>query len=156
MKNQPKKKYGINLKINYKPDAQSKLMNFNYSRNIRQFRDVVNASIDSAVPLIRPSLIETDIKVDISMKDLPDEIIHDNIEEKTKEKTKDFKIEFTKKDIINIGDNPKEADGMIIELANTGLGPRRIANILNEKGINLKYYQVAYRLKKIREKQHTK
>jgi len=44
--------------------------------------------------------------------------------------------------------NQKIAESLINELADDGLGPRRIANILNEQGIDIKYYQVAYRLKK--------
>jgi len=131
-------RYGIDLKIEFDPKVQSRLMEYSYPRNIRQFRDVINESIDSAVPLLQPN-IERSIKTIVTLDNLPLEL--------TEEATKISPRESVSEDILDIVEEQEAVDSLIMELSNHGLGPRRIANILNHKGIDIKYYQVAYRLK---------
>ncbi|MDR7869685.1 MAG: sigma 54-interacting transcriptional regulator [Tissierellaceae bacterium] len=143
-----KDRYGINLKVGLDPEAQAKLIKYHYPRNIRQFRDVINASIDSAVPLISPD-IEKDITTIVTLDNIPEEVIDVEDDEYIIETSKSFSSkESIKEDISDMVNNKKMVDSLIIKLSDSGLGPRRIANILNEKGIDIKYYQVAYRLKK--------
>lgn len=140
-----KERYNIDLNVKFTSQVKSLLIEANYPRNIRQFRDVINASIDSAVPLIDPSLVKTSIDTIVDINNLP-ALIDEIVQTKTvDEKTTGEKII---KDIVK---DANMVDDMIVELSNNGLGPRRIANILNEKGIDIKYYQVAYKLKKIEE-----
>lgn len=136
-------RYGINLKIDFEPEAQAKLMKYSYPRNIRQFRDVVNNSIDSAVPLIGPD-IEKDITTIVNLENLPPELIDE-------ENLKTSLNKPINEDILDIVKEQKMIDALILELSDSGLGPRRIANILSEKGIDIKYYQVAYKLKVLKE-----
>ena len=136
-------RYGIDLKVEFAPQAQSKLMEYHYPRNIRQFRDVINASIDSAVPLIRPD-IEKDIRTIVNLDNLPSELMDEQAPKASLNKS-------INEDILDIVKEQKMMDALILELSDSGLGPRRIANILNEKGIDIKYYQVAYKLKVLKE-----
>lgn len=137
-----KERYNIDLNVKFTSKVKSLLLEADYPRNIRQFRDIINASIDSAVPLIDPSLVKTSINTIVDIDNLPtlvDEIINTKVLD---QKTSGEKV------VEEIVRDANMVDDMIIELSNNGLGPRRIANILNERGIDIKYYQVAYRLKK--------
>lgn len=140
-----KERYGINLKIEFDEQVQSLLINYNYPRNIRQFRDVINSSIDSAVPLINPNLVRTTIVTNIGIENLSTELKHAHNYPKQDNKIPD---EISVKEEVR---DRNEVDNLIIELARNEYGPRKIANILNKKGIDIKYYQVAYKLNKMKE-----
>lgn len=137
-----KERYGINLRIEFDEQVQTLLINYNYPRNIRQFRDVINASIDSAVPLINPKLVKTTILTKVNMEDVPAEL-----KETNNEKQYMSIEEVSVKDMVS---DRSMVDNLITELNDNGYGPRKIANILNQKGIDIKYYQVAYKLNKIK------
>jgi arginine utilization regulatory protein len=137
-----KERYGINLRIEFDEQVQSLLINYNYPRNIRQFRDVINASIDSAVPLINPKLVKTTILTKVNMEDVPAEL-----KETNNQKQYMSIEEVSVKDMVS---DRSMVDNLITELNENGYGPRKIANILNQKGIDIKYYQVAYKLNKIK------
>ena len=139
-------RYGIDLKVEFEPEGQARLMQYHYPRNIRQFRDVINASIDSAVPLIGPD-IDKDITTVVKIDNLPQEVIRESHISNSEKPIK--KENSIKEEIRDMVKDQEKIDSLIIELANSGLGPRRIANILNEKGMDIKYYQVAYKLKKL-------
>jgi len=144
-----KERYSINLKVEFDPQVQSLLINFNYPRNIRQFRDVINGSIDSAVPLINKELVKSTIITKVNIINLPTEIRERNEIEINEDLGKTLSENMIIKKAIR---DIKQIDNLIIELANNNFGPRKIANILNNNGIDIKYYQVAYKLNKMKEK----
>jgi arginine utilization regulatory protein len=139
-----KERYGINLKIEFDEQVQSLLINYNYPRNIRQFRDVINSSIDSAVPLINPGIVKTTILTRVKMEDVQAELKETDYNQKPDNNVFE---DVSVKEVIN---DRTAVDNLIIELSDNGYGPRKIANILNKKGIDIKYYQVAYKLNKIK------
>ena len=47
-----RRRHSINFRVKFSEQAEILLMNARYERNVRQFRDVINASIDSVAPLI--------------------------------------------------------------------------------------------------------
>lgn len=131
----------INLKINYTPVARDTLLNEDYPRNIRQYRDVINASIDAACPLISDITPYSSIDVLVDSSHLP---IHSEPY---------IYHETNLNDVVSVDNSPKYLKNVlpkkiIMELRNRGLGPRKISNILQEQGYDIKYYQVAYYLKK--------
>lgn len=114
---------GIKYEVNFTDEAKKLLLEGEYPRNIRQFRDVINFSIDQASPLIADLKDKKEIKVKVRPSHLPFEI--------SKEKYEVDKFEIIKK------------------LRNKGLGPRKISKELESYGINYEYYKVAYYLKKL-------
>lgn len=141
-----KERYNIDLKVEFDLEVQDLLINYNYPRNIRQFRDVINASIDSAVPLINQNLIKSTVVAKVNFNNLPIDI---NAIEENKEPPKKV---IEKNAVLDEIRDIKYVDNLIIELANNKLGPRKIANLLNKNGIDIKYYHVAYKLNKLKEK----
>ncbi|WP_066496864.1 sigma 54-interacting transcriptional regulator [Abyssisolibacter fermentans] len=130
----------INLEVNYTPIAKVALLDAEYPRNIRQFRDVINASIDSACPLISDIKPYSSIDVYVDSTHIP---THTNsfVDNSTSSKTFDINSNpYYLKTVL-----PKQ---MILDLRNNGLGPRKISKILQEQGYDIKYYQIAYYLKK--------
>lgn len=136
-------RYGISLRVNFSNEAKDILLNVNYPRNIRQFRDVVNASIDAAVPLINDIYDKRKLEVVVNAENIPIDIIEfkDAFRESSEcnKNTTSSSIENEYLGII---------DQLILSLNEKGYGPRKIAKILNNKGFDLKYYQIAYKLKK--------
>lgn len=117
--------HGIDYKVIFEPDAKEILFSMEYPRNIRQFRDVINFSIDQASPLIEDIVESKQIKVRVNKSHLPFESSEEQ------HQTSDF-------DVYEL----------IEKLNSEGLGPRKISNSLKEKNIEMEYYKIAYYLKK--------
>ena len=123
-----KNRHNIDLEIHFTQEAVHLLMISGYERNIRQLRDVINESIDNAAPPV--NLIQelgAEIIVTVERKHLPTDLM----------KPQDTSAE--------------SLDLAIDRLAEAGLGPRKIAAELAKMGCKIEYYQVAYRLRKLRE-----
>lgn len=134
-----KKRYGIQLKITISPQAESLLLTAYYPRNIREFRDVVNSSIDAAVPLVssvraREGVIWGIVELSHLPKDLFDKALIPSQQFALKEPY----------------ESPAGIDDRISALNKQGLGPRKIAKLLQADGVAIEYYQVAYRLKNLK------
>ena len=110
----------IEYSVEFSDSAKELILKGRYPRNISQFKDVINTSIDNASPLIFDLGNKDDVSVKVERRHVP-------LQE-------ELKID---RDQIH-----KRVD----ELAATGLGARRIANRLEKEGIDFKYYQVAYYL----------
>jgi len=128
--------HNIEYEVIFTEEAKNILLQAVYPRNIRQFRDVINFSIDAAAPLISDISNQNEITTVVETKHLPFESFEDK-------QSRDDNRE-DKKDKVN--DSIKK---MITSLNREGLGPRKISNILKQRGYNIEYYQVAYYLKKI-------
>ncbi len=125
--------HGIKYKVIIEEEARNILLNANYPRNIRQMRDVINFSIDSASPLIDDIDMDKEIVTKVGVEDLPFELIGG-------ENAQNFNR-------IN-----KAIESMINEYYSIGMGSRKIAKELKKNGYEIEYYQVAYFLKKSRKK----
>lgn len=142
-----KNKYRIKLNIHFTSSAEKLLLNGFYSRNIRQLRDVVNASIDSAVPLINDISETTDtITSVVDVDNIPYDLFEREGTVQNTEENNIHEISGIQKKI----DNTELIDNTIKALYDKGYGPRKIAKLLNENGYDTKYYQVAYKLKKLK------
>lgn len=141
-------RYNIKLKINFTNEAKGILLNAHYPRNIRQFRDIVYATIDAAVPLIHNVPQTKKVNALIDVNHIPFYMFEEN---QTEQSLEDKKIDSFTFDSNQL-DEEEVLDKMIFHLNTKGLGPRRIARALGKKGYDIKYYQVAYKLKKWREK----
>ncbi|NLY20519.1 MAG: sigma 54-interacting transcriptional regulator [Tissierellia bacterium] len=130
-----KRSHNIKYKAEFSKEAKEWLFMYKYPRNIRQFRDFINYSIDQASPLISDIGNKKEITVKIELKHLPFDVTH------VDEEVINENMQNSNYITDDIGDT-------IIELSNSGLGPRRIANRLQEMGHDIKYYQVAYYLQK--------
>lgn len=124
-----KKHQDIDYEVTLSKEARRLLLEGSYPRNIRQFRDVINFSIDQASPLIADIEGKNEIKVMVRPTHLPFEI---------------SKPEKSEKKMYEIID----------ELTEKGYGARRISNKLAERGYDFKYYQVAYYQKKQKMEQN--
>lgn len=118
-----KEHHEIKYEVKFSDEAKKLILEGSYPRNIRQFRDVINYSIDQASPLIADLTNEEEIKILVRVSNLPFEI---------------FKETKKEEDMFNIIDRLREK----------GLGPRKISNELKKHGYEYKYYQVAYYLNK--------
>jgi len=140
--------YDINLKITFTSEAENILMNNIYPRNIRQFRDVVNATIDSAVPLVTSIQEMHHVNTLVKKEHIAFEVLErENAGEKTEND-----IASKAKHINNLTrplDN-SHLDDIIKKMVQNKLGPRKIANRLKEAGYPIEYYQVAYKIKKFK------
>ena len=115
----------ITCTITLTPAAKHALLEAEYPRNIRQFRDVINSSIDAACPLLEDIKDRKTLEVLVSLENIPFT---------TEEETGSKKLS----DI---------ARTLILQMAEQGLGPRKISKQLLEYDIDLPYYKVAYFLK---------
>lgn len=139
-----KERNGIELHISFTGEAKEILLRARYERNIRQFRDVVFASIDAAAPLI-DSLPDTGkdvIRVLVEAMHIPLAMLE---EDSWPPNNKNAETAITDKETADI------IDAKIIELRQAGLGPRRIAAELQKLGHSIEYHHVAYKLKKIKK-----
>lgn len=128
-----KKAHNINYHVNFTPQAKLALLNAEYPRNIRQFRDVINYSIDSSSPLLEDIHGQTDIINTVTINDIPFDIA-DISPDNHNEKPREEKISGTVKEMI---------DKMLEE----NKGPRKISKELMKLGYNIEYYKVAYYIK---------
>lgn len=107
----------------------------------------MNASIDSAVPLINDVSKASDtITSVVDVDNVPYDLFEDENPDDNAEENDLYDMPNIQKKI----DNAEFIDNTIRALYNKGYGPRKIAKLLNENGYDTKYYQVAYRLKKIK------
>ncbi len=132
--------HNIKYNVVFSDEAKNALLKATYPRNIRQFRDVINYSIDAAAPLIDDINGKNKITTVVKTIHLPFEIFETK-KNNIKKKNKIHKTKLT-----------KPIEKMILSLRKEGLGPRRISKKLKEKGYNFEYYQVAYFLKKYNSK----
>lgn len=126
--------------VTFTAQARATLLKAHYPRNIRQFRDVINLSIDSASPLIPHVKDQESIHITVALEHLP---VLDFSDKHT--------ITETERGSLPKGTTPPplsdKAKIRILELKDQGYGPRRIAGILIAEGIQAAYYQVSYFLK---------
>jgi arginine utilization regulatory protein len=129
-------KYDFDLEIMFEPEARERLLNASYKRNVRHFKNVINYAIDSATPLIN-NLDNKKLMILVKNEHIPQKILaesrNNNYQSEVKENNS----------------NSENAEELIKFYREKGFGARRIATRLQEKGIDLKYYQVSYRLKKM-------
>ena len=134
-----KESHHIDYHVQFTPEARLALLNAVYPRNIRQFRDVINFSIDSSSPLIEDIHGQNEIYTTVTLNDIPFNVVSETLELTETEVPKSKR-----------GAKPKlnsSAKKRILTLAKEGLGPRKIANTLKSEGFSAEYYQVAYFLK---------
>jgi arginine utilization regulatory protein len=132
------KRYGVKLKVILTPQAEKTLLNGYYPRNIREFRDAVNASIDAAVPLISTARFQTEMLCGlVGEEHLPSDLLQQG-------KTSSYNPPS-----LNLLNNKHSITERISELNQQGFGPRKIAKIMKAEGFTIEYYQVAYRLKNL-------
>jgi len=129
---------GIKYHVNFSKETKDILLRAVYPRNIRQFRDIINFSIDAASPLISDIGDKKEITTTVLIEHLPFEIFNED-SDTNPAKTNNTKLKENIKILI---------DSLYVQ----GLGPRRISNKLKEQGYTIEYYQVAYYLKKYKDK----
>lgn len=127
----------IKYYVHFSEEAEQLLLKAKYPRNIRQFRDIINFSIDAAAPLIDDIKGRAQINTYVEVKHIPFEVLEEHLPLVPK-------VETDVKAVIE-----GELGDYIQKLHAEGLGPRRISNLLKEKGYKIEYYQVAYYLKKL-------
>jgi len=148
-----RKLHKIDYAITFSDMAKHLLLQANYPRNIRQFRDIINFSIDAASPLITDIQNQKHITTWVSEEHLPFEIY---------EAPKEMLYDVSQQNSLDQGMILKEKSSgskkitasigeLIEELHHKGLGARKIANHLNEIGHEIEYYKVAYYLKKLND-----
>jgi len=129
------RRYGFNFRVTFSEQAEALLMNARYERNVRQFRDVINASIDAVAPLIN-SLPggKKDITVIVEEHHVACHLLENNTFDD------DY---YTEQDTL--------ADLLIKDLTHKGLGARKIAMEMKKRGYDLEYYHIAYKQKKLKK-----
>ncbi len=147
--NAVKKVHHIQYTVKLSNEARSMLLKARYPRNIRQFRDIINSSIDAAAPLIADVQGERSITTYVKPLHIPFETLEDLSQEVVTESSRTAYAK-TKTEAVSVRKNKITAQLMQIidSLSADGLGPRRISSILKDKGYDIEYYQVAYYLKK--------
>ncbi len=126
--------HGITYNVTFSEPALALLINAYYPRNIRQFRDIINYSIDAAAPLISEVQHMKHYTTVVDVCHLPELFSNDSIQSQIK-KANDHSPSF-------------DLNEKIMELNSTGMGPRRISTHLLRLGHDVPYYKVAYVLKK--------
>ena len=134
----PLKVHNIQYSVILSAEARELLLKARYPRNIRQFRDIINYSIDAAAPLIADIKDQDNITTYVRVDNIPFDILHDDSKDAL-DSSSDQKNEMT-----------TTIKNYIYQLNLDGLGPRRISNVLKEKGYNIEYYQIAYYLNKLK------
>ncbi|TDS25802.1 hypothetical protein [Halanaerobium congolense] len=139
-------KYNIDLEIIFDPTAREKLLNQKYKRNVRHFKDTINLSIDNATPLIN-NFEDKKLSIIVKNKHIPEKINYSlstvedegNSNKNNQKNIENFEIE---------NENHQEVKELIKYYRDKGYGARKISKYLQKKGIDMKYYQVSYRLRK--------
>lgn len=126
--------HNIEYHVEFTVEARQALLDAVYPRNIRQFRDIINYSIDSSSPLIEDVKDKSEITTVVGMEDIPFEIMESTEEVGSESNHGKGKID-------------KKVSIMIDRFAEEGLGPRKISSRLKAEGYNIEYYKVAYYLK---------
>jgi arginine utilization regulatory protein len=122
----------IRCRVSLTEAARSALLNAEYPRNVRQFRDVINSSIDAASPLLEDIGDRRELEVLVSLEDIPFEI---------SSRTETAQPPSSAPSLSG------ETAERILRLSESGLGPRKIARRLSEQGLDIPYYKIAYFLK---------
>lgn len=130
------KLHKINYRISFSQESKDLLLKASYPRNIRQFRDVINYSIDAASPLITDIQGKKDIRTMVDKSHLPFEI-HEGLKPEEILSPPLVETQIT-----------ASIEPLILSLYAEGLGPRKIAHLLRERGHKIEYYKIAYYLKK--------
>ena len=129
-------RYGIKLIIDFTKEAKGILLNAHYPRNIRQFRDITYATIDAALPLINHIPSSKNVTAVVDIEHIPfymfENIVENEIEDEKSIAVNDDEAmqSFYDTEV----DGEEFLDKMILCLNRKGLGPRRIARVLGEKG----------------------
>ncbi len=131
-----KRFHKITCHISLTEAAKHALLTAEYPRNIRQFRDVINSSIDAACPLLEDMKDKTTLEVLVSLENLPFAF---------SKKADDYLLQASESEAKKLSDS---IESQILQLASSGMGPRKISHKLAENGIHLPYYKIAYYLKK--------
>lgn len=129
----------IRYRVIFSDAAHDALLNAVYPRNIRQFRDVINYSIDASSPLIEDIQDKKEMTTFVELHHIPFEIC-DHFEEK-----KEGVIPLVKNKIT------KEVEEKIWSMQSSGLGPRKISKQLQWLGYEIPYYKIAYYQRKQRQ-----
>lgn len=161
----------IRCRISLTEAAKETLLNAEYPRNVRQFRDVINFSIDSASPLLEDIGERRELEVLVSLEDLPFEITGQSDAIRTFRRSASLPEEAAGKEtktapLPQIQPRPERAGAdrkdptpdapatltgdvaaRVLELAAAGLGARKISRRLAEEKIHIPYYKIAYFLK---------
>ncbi len=130
-----KKTHNIEYHVKFSKEAHEILLNAVYPRNIRQFRDIINFSIDSSSPLIEDVKGENKITTIVNTSDIPFEI------------AENFETNHTKLQNDSVNKLTPQLEKEINVLRSQNYGPRKISKKLKEMGYNLPYYKIAYYLK---------
>ncbi len=126
--------HGIRYRVEFSKEVEEAILKAHYPRNIRQFRDIVNCSIDAAAPLISDIADEKEIFTKVGLEHLPFD-------------TSD--VYHQKPDGVHRKDQVDEEAGKLIDgYRKMGYGPRVISKKLLEHAYHIEFYQVAYYLKK--------
>jgi len=135
-----KKSHAIDYHVEFTDEAKNAIINAVYPRNIRQFRDVINYSIDSSSPLIE-ELNDTDkITTVVHLNDIPFEMTEMSTEETAEENS----------EAVNYNKNQKitpEIEKEIRFLHEQNMGARKISKHLEKSGYFVPYYKIEYYLK---------
>ncbi len=122
----------IDYHVVFAPEAHDALLNAVYPRNIRQFRDVINYSIDASSPLIEDIQDKKEITTVVELHHIPFEI-SDHLEEKNRYRLPEAKNKIT-----------HQVEEQIAIMQAQGMGPRKISKRLQYMGYDIPYYKVAY------------
>ncbi|NLK38062.1 MAG: sigma 54-interacting transcriptional regulator [Epulopiscium sp.] len=126
----------IDYHVIFTPEAHDALLSAVYPRNIRQFRDVINYSIDASSPLIEDIQDKKEITTIVELKHIPFEIT-DALEEKSLHRLPEVKNKIT-----------PVVEKQIAIMQAQGMGARKISKGLQYMGYDIPYYKVAYYCKK--------
>ena len=130
-------RYNVRLKVHFTSSAAELLLAAGFDRNVRQFRDVVNASIDAVAPMVNHlSQGHELIKLVVDEDDIPMAMLE------AKSVMKEASASVAKQESL---------EELLLSLSALGLGVRKISAELKRRGISLAYYQVAYKLKKLKK-----
>lgn len=125
----------IKYHVMFTPEAHHALLHAVYPRNIRQFRDVINYSIDASSPLIEDIQNKREITTTVGVEHIPFD--HSEPAERSQ------RIIAAEQNKITA-----EIEGIIAALRENGYGPRKIAKYLEAQNKPIPYYKIAYHLKK--------
>lgn len=145
-----RKLHKIDYEISFSDMAKHLLLQANYPRNIRQFRDIINFSIDAASPLITDIQNQKHITTSVTEQHLPFDVTETKrtLYPSAYEEPLDDDI-ISRESATNKSKIDKQIGQLIETLNREGLGPRKIANHLHSLGYTIEYYKVAYYLKKL-------
>lgn len=126
----------IKYHVVFTPEAHDALLQAVYPRNIRQFRDVINYSIDASSPLVEDLHNKKEITTVVDIEHIPFDISDHAESQKT------IHLVQSKNKIT------PEVEEIIGKMKQQGIGPRRTSKELQKMGYDIPYYKIAYYNKK--------